>query len=179
MPSRRFDRDVLSKVRALVGVLCADFLERADRDALARLATPAAAENRGIQEVFKRERAVCLFKDKHFRPPPEPTLLLVDEAGTILGREVLPEEDLHVKGGQRLAYLGKDFVLSPDVRPSGKMHFLLPPVRFPELETLKGIHGLVSGSPDPPQDDYLRQRFNVPPGRDLASILVGFDRRNP
>lgn len=170
---------VLERIRRLPGVARAEFLDRRDREALRSRATPTSADNLGVAEVLSRDFVACLFKDRTFRPPPEPTLLLVDERGQVLGREVVPEEPPPKPGERRFAFLGKDFVLFGDMNPSGRLRFLLPPVRFPELEHVAGIHRVVSASPDTPQDEFLRERLRVPKGRDLASVLVGYDVRNP
>lgn len=171
------DDEVIRRIEALPGVLRVVRVERADRDGLASRRTADAAENRGVTEVLSRERIVCLFKDVTFRPPPEPTLLLVDDDGTVLGRELLPGDA--PPPGRRVAFLGKDFVLFSGERPRGSYRFLLPAVRFPELDGLRTIEKVVSASPDSPQDDFLRARFGVPLGREYASVLVGYDVRNP
>jgi hypothetical protein len=173
------DAEILERLRRLPGVLRAEFLRPEDRDALHPLATPTSGENRGVAEVLRRSRVLCLFKDSHFRPPGEPTLLLVDEQGEILGRELVADEDLANREERHFAFLGKDFVLFADRKPSGRPRFVLPPVRFPELEGIPGIERAVSASPDTPQDEYLRERLKVPSGSRYASILVGYDLRNP
>lgn len=169
---------VLERLGRLRGVAAVFVLGADDRESLRARATPAAAENLGMAQVLARRTAVCLFKDATFRPPPEPTLLLVDEAGNVVGRELIAG-DPEPSGERRFAHLGKDFVLYADVRPRGRLRFLLPPVRFPELEGLRGVERVVSASPDTPQDEYLRSRFGVHAGKELASVLVGFDGRNP
>ncbi len=171
------DEAVIGAVRRIAGVRRAGFLEDEDRERLRAARTPEAAENRGVEEALSRQRLVCLFKDATFRPPPEPTLLLVDEGGVVLGRELVAGES--PPAHRRVAFLGKDFVLYAGVRPHGAYRFSLPPVRFPELEPLRGVVRVVSASPDTPQDDLLRQRFGLSPGKELASILVGYDVRNP
>ncbi len=170
------DEDILRRLRSLSGVVAAAFLDDADRDRLRLRRTPNAAENRGVAEVLSRTRVVCIFKDARFRPPPEPTVLLVDEVGTVLGRELVAGES--PPANRRVAFLGKDFVLFAGARPRGPYRFLLPPVPFPELEAVGGVLHVVSASPDTPQDDYLRGRLGVPPGKEHASILIGFDMRN-
>ncbi len=171
------DREVVRRVRGLRGVVRADLLTDRDRAELRRLSTPEAAENRGVDAVLRRARVLCLFKDTMFRAPPEPTLLLVDDAGGVLGRELVAGEAPPTD--RKLAHLGKDFVLFPGARPQGRLRFLLPPVRFPELEELPGLSAVISASPDTPQDEYLRPRLGVPRGREYASVLVGYDLRNP
>lgn len=172
------DAHVLETLRRLRGVVGVFVLDARDRQALRDRATPVSAENRGMEQVLGRRTAVCLFKDPTFRPPPEPTLLLVDEAGHILGRELVAGE-AEPSRERRFAHLGKDFVLFADVRPHGRLRFLLPPVRFPELDALEGVDRVVSASPDSPQDEYLRERFRMDGGPHLASVLVGYDGRNP
>lgn len=172
------DAAILEMIRRLPGVVRAEPLSPADRTVLRELYTPASAYNRGVEEVLAREVALCLFKAPGFRPPPEPTLLLVDEAGNVLGREVVPGQASSPPEGRRFAYLGKDFILYGDVKPQGRLRFSLPPVRFPELERVADVAWSVSASPDTPQDEYLKDRFRVPRGNELASILVGYDRRN-
>lgn len=171
------DDEVLGTVRALRGALRAESLAPADREALLSRATGGATENRGVAQVLSRMRVVCLFKDPTFRPPPEPTLLLVDDSGTVLGRELVPGDP--EPSDRRVAYLGKDFILFAGARPRGRYRFLLPPVRFPELESRPRLANVVSASPDTPQDEYLRARFRVPSGAEYASILIGYDVRNP
>ncbi len=171
------DERVLRTVLGLPGVLRAAFVDGSDRERLRQGATSEAAENRGVAEVLSRDRVFCLLKDAAFRPPPEPTLLLVDDAGTVLGRELVAGES--PPADRRVAFLGKDFVLYAGARPQGRYRFLLPPVRFPELEGVPGVVHAVSASPDTPQDDLLRARHGFPEGRAYASILVGYDVRNP
>lgn len=168
----------LETLRRIPGVVGVFLLDARDRQALRDRATPVSAENRGMEQVLARRTAVCLFKDATFRPPPEATLLLVDEAGHVLGRELVVGE-AEPSRERRFAHLGKDFVLFADIRPHGRLRFLLPPVRFPELEALRDVDRVVSASPDSPQDDYLRERFRMDGGPRLASVLVGYDVRNP
>ena len=169
------DQRVLQLVRALPGVLAVELLPTSLSPELLRLATPAAAENRGVEAVLQRERVVCLFKGRSFRGPPESPLLMMDEHGNVLGRELTGPEDRPAPGERRTVFLGRDFVLVPGLRPSGRLRFVLPPVRFPELDGVTAVCRVVSGSPDPPQDEWLRDHFRVQGGKDLASILIGYD----
>ncbi len=172
------DDEILGKVRGLPGVIRAEFLQPADRERLPELTTPQAADNQGMREVLGRDQVICLFKDRTFRPPPEPTLLLLDSNNVVVGREILNDSDVRNPENRRTVFLGRKFVLYVTPGTAGPHRFVLPPVRFPELEGLPRVHRTVSASPDPPQDDYLRRRLDVPFGMELASILVGFDRRN-
>lgn len=165
-------RELLQRIP---GVLCIEEISAEDRSKLVGLATPLAAENRGVGEALTREHVLCLFKTRSFRGPTEPTLVMMDEEGTLLGRELLGPWDRPAAGERPTVYLGRDFVLVASVRPKGRVRFVLPPVRFPELEGIPGVRDVVSGSPDPPQDEALRNRFHMEGGKDLASILVGYN----
>jgi len=173
------DLAVHERLRQIPGVLRVEPIPEEVRWKLLPLATPSAAENDGVRAVLSRERAVCLFKNRLFRGPPEPTLVMVDEGGTVLGRELLSPQDRPAQGERPTVYLGRDFVLRTTVRPKGRVRFVLPAVRFPELEGVVGIRDVVSGSPDPPQDEALRERFHVEGGKDLASVLVGYNVVEP
>jgi hypothetical protein len=169
------DERVLGRLRRLPGVRAAELLPAKLRTELRSLATPSAAENQGVAAVLSRQRVVCVFKDRAFRGPPESTLLMMDERGTVLGRELTGPEDRPPAGPRRAVHLGRDFVLTPGLRPSGRVRFVLPPVRFPELEGVEAVQRVVSGSPDPPQDEHLRQYCRIERTKDFASILVGYD----
>lgn len=171
----RAEQAALDRLRALPGAQRVELIPEDLRGDLRGLATPAAAENRGISEVLSRQRVACLFKGRSFRGPPESTLLMMDDAGQLLGRELTGPSDRPLPHERRAVHLGRDFVIVQGVRPSGRIRFVLPAVRFPELEDVPGLCRVVSGSPDPPQDERLRQQFHVEGGKDLATILVGYD----
>jgi hypothetical protein len=169
------DEQVLGRLRGLPGVRAVKLLPAELRAELRSLATPSAAENQGVEAVLSRQHVVCVFKDRAFRGPPESTLLMMDEEGTVLGRELTGPEDRPPAGPRRAVHLGRDFVLTPGLRPSGRVRFVLPPVRFPELEGVEAVRRVVSASPDPPQDEWLRHYCTIERSKDLASILVGYD----
>lgn len=173
------DAPVLETVLRLQGVHRAAWLAAEDRPRLEALATSEAAENRGVEEVLARERTLVLFKDRTFRLPPTPTILLLDGAGEVIGRELIGDETLPDGDPRKVVRLGKGFVLFTDRKAGPGFRFLLPPVPFPELEAVRGIADVVSASPDPPQDAYLKEKHGVPPGGEFASILIGFNVRNP
>lgn len=131
--------------------------------------------NTGVEECLKRDHVICIIKDSRFRPPPEPTVLLVGDDGIILGKEIVPSDTHDYKNDENVIFLSEDFVVFTDRKPKKKEYFLMPPVRFPELEELEGVHNVVSCSPSAPSDYLLRKHFNLEDDPKLASILVGFD----
>jgi len=64
------------------------------------------------------------------------------------------------------------------IRPS---YFVLPPIEFPELEQEKdyfGIDNIISASPHPVTDAYIRNEACFSKNKDLATILIGFNFKN-
>lgn len=132
--------------------------------------------NVGVEECLDRQHVVVVIKDKRFRPPPEPTVLLVADGGEfVLGREIFPHEREEFKDKENVMFLSQDFVVFTDRMPKTKECFLMPPVPFPEVAALKGVTRCVSCSPSPLGDIFVRAMHDLPDDPLLASILIGYD----
>jgi hypothetical protein len=151
-------------------------------------------KNLGVRVAVKREVAVAVLKNTHFREPPEPTVYLVEEDP---GRSAPPEHRVVVEGAtyrvvgeevlasrspyaEKIIALGDSFVIFPDRRSSNKVpsYFLVPPLGFPELESMSarlGITGVLSISPSAQADECLREACGFSPDPALATLLVAFD----
>ncbi len=136
--------------------------------------------NKGLEECLNRKYSLVLFKDKNFRSAPVPTVLLVTDKGRILGQELISpkEKEIYQDRGD-VYFLSDDFILfkpdkTLDRALKEKEFFLLPPVPFPELEELNEVSDVVSCSPSPTGDNYLRIRYNYPQDPLIATIIVGF-----
>jgi hypothetical protein len=149
----------------------------------------------GIHALLVRESLFVILKDSSFRPPPCPTIYLVEERGDdrippdqsiqilgetyrVIGEEVIGEETSYA---ERHMFFGSDFVLFPE-RRMGRRHvpafLVIPPVPFPELEEVKGCFGIdsiMSVSPSTRADEYLRGALGFPMLPSCATILVGWD----
>ena len=152
--------------------------------------------NLGLQEVKERAEVFALLKDGRFRPPPAPTVYLVEEASgrepaqggmgwleaggrlfRILGEEVLESRKPY---REKTLFLADSFVLFPERRASPRTpsYFLMPPLGFPELEERQeelGIRRVASISPSALTDVRLREACSFSPEGALATILLGFD----
>jgi len=132
--------------------------------------------NLGVQECLERENVIVVVKDSKFRPPPEPTVLLIADGGDlILGREIFPHERKEFEDTPNVLFLSQDFIVYTDRKPKTKELFVMPPVAFPEVAELPGVKNVVSCSPSPPSDMYVRAAHGLPDDPKLASILIGFD----
>lgn len=177
---------VIERLKQLDGVLYAFEITPEIKDELREIEKQIRAtlgievKNTGIEECLKREHIVCIIKDKRFRPPPEPTIYLVSDDGTILGQEVLEKDRSKFESSNNIIFLSDDFVVFPDRRPKPgcREYFLMPPVRFPEVEAIEGVENVVSCSPSPLGDLLIRKAHGVTDDPRLASVLIGFDLEN-
>ena len=182
----------LSGVRAAAGLAPGDRprLFEAERSFEEEAAVPVL--NAGMREALEREHTVAVLKDSAFRPPPIPTIYLVEESGGppvpeslllegrnlhIIGEELLDGSVPRAPGG---VMISDTFVMYPERRrdPSRPAWFLLPPVPFPELESSScamGIRRVVSSSPSARADEVVRRMCGFPSDPALATLLIGFD----
>jgi hypothetical protein len=171
----------LKTLRALKGVKDAFFLTKAMEEGLAKIEKsypslgPLAIRNDGVRECLKRQIVACIIKDRHFRPPPEPTVVLIDEDGNVIGRELLPGEKLPAEKKRKVIRVGEDFVIFFEKGQGKGARFVLPPVPFKEMEDIDGVHNVCSSSPSTAGDFFLRQRAGLDDDPKLASVLIGFD----
>jgi len=131
--------------------------------------------NEGVNQCLRRQHVICVIKDTRFRPPPEPTVLMMGDKDLVIGTEILPGEHSRYKEMDNICWLGDDFVVFTDKVPKTKEYFLMPPVSFPELEQVPGAKTIVSCSPSPLGDMIIKNYYNLEDNPKLASILVGFD----
>jgi hypothetical protein len=131
--------------------------------------------NEGVSQCLRRQHVICVIKDTRFRPPPEPTVLMMGDKDLVIGTEILPGQHHMYKDLDNVCWLGDDFVVFTDKVPKTKEFFLMPPVSFPELEQVPGARNIVSCSPSPLGDLIIKNHYDLADDPKLASILVGFD----
>lgn len=176
--------DEIQKIlSALKGVKYSFYLTRQMRLGLSRIEKqypslgPLTVKNDGVFQCLRRQYVVCIVKDKTFRGPPHPTVVLVNEDGRVIGREILRGEKLKKGPKSKTILLGKDFVIFYG-KGSGKgARFVLPPVSFKEVEKIHGTARVISSSPSTTGDLFLRENAGLDDDPKLASILIGFDLR--
>lgn len=131
--------------------------------------------NEGLEQCMQRQVVLCILKNTSFRPPPEPTVLLMADEGTIVGTEVLPGQHALYKDKDNVMWLCEDFIIYLDRQPKQKEYFFMPPVSFPELKLDEGYDGVVSCSPSPLGDLVIKGRYDIVDDPKNATILIGFD----
>jgi hypothetical protein len=174
--------DILARLKEMKGTIYVFSLEDScrskiwdiEKDIKATLGIPVV--NIGVEECLERKYVVCIIKKANFRPPPEPTVMLVSDDGIVLGEEILPfrKKEFLANVKEEIIWLSEEFVMYPDRRGNQKEFFIMPPVSFPEV-TEMGMRNVVSCSPSAPSDMMLREMHGYKDDPKLASILIGFD----
>ena len=193
-------KEALQVLSGLTGIVAVKQVQRGTVEQVAELESRyekgalVPLRNLGVRVALKRDVAIGVLKDTHFREPPEPTVYLVEEdpekvappaqrvavEGTtyrIVGEEVLASRSPYT---EKIIALGDSFVIFPDRRSSNRVpsYFLVPPLGFPELEAISarlGITGVLSISPSAQADSCLREACGFPDDPALATLLVAFD----
>jgi len=173
--------EVMKVLSNLKGVKHALYLSKSVRAELKRIERsypsigPLTVRNDGVTECLKREHVACIVKDKSFRPPPMPTVLLVNGKGKVIGKEMIPGQKPDERPGTKKLFLGKDFVIFYKEGEGKGARFVLPPVPFKEVEDIIGVKNVCSSSPSTAGDFYLRNCVGLEDDPKLASVLVAFD----
>ena len=131
--------------------------------------------NEGFSEALSREHVMAIIKDPRFRPPPEPTVILVSDKGEIMVLEVFPFTAKEYLDRADVVWLSDAFVLFPEVKGVGGERFIMPPVSFPELDERSGCRDVVSCSPAPTCDLMMRTYYKLQDDPKLASVIVGYN----
>ncbi len=134
-----------------------------------------SVRNDGFNAALEREHVACIIKNTRFRPPPEPTVLLQDDEGTVMGIEVFPHTRGEYDEREDVFWLSEDFVVFPGVKAARQEFFVMPPVSFPELDESLGCRDVVSCSPSPTSDVMIKEHYGLEDDPRLASILVAFN----
>jgi hypothetical protein len=134
-----------------------------------------AVHNDGFSEALKKDHVIAIIKDPRFRPPPEPTVVLMSDKGDIMGLEVFPFTAKEYLEREDVVWLSDAFVLFPYVKGVGGEKFIMPPVSFPELNESNGCKDVISCSPAPTCDLIMRKHYDLKDDPKLASVLVGYN----
>ena len=176
------DDDVqLNIVKGLTGVLNAFYLNDAvlkdlkEEESKVKGTMDIGVVNEGFNFALEREKVICIVKDKRFRPPPEPTVILRGDDGAVLGLEVFPHTKHLYEGQEDIIWMGDAFVVFPHVDAKGGERFVMPPIPFVELNEGNGCFDVISCSPAPTSDVIIKKHYGLKDDPKLATILVAFD----
>ncbi|RAP53947.1 MAG: hypothetical protein BZ137_04930 [Methanosphaera sp. rholeuAM130] len=187
-------QEVLDTIEPLRGVLNVGVLNDEVRANILKIEMEKTGElipviNLGVKECLERDYTIAIIKNASFRPPPTATVQFVDNKGNLLGEEIVNvDQKKKYENDEKAQFIHPDFVLLKSQKDlendfkeeniqetSRKQAFILPPVQFIEVEELEDTCDVVSSSPDPLADLYLKEYFQFEDDPKLASILVGFN----
>jgi len=152
-------------------------------------------QNIGIPMIMQCTEVFAILKNSSFRPPPNSTVFLVEKLKEDDGKEYhlrVDNRDFRIIGEELInkkptededyMYISDDFVIYPERRcnrAGNPAFFLIPPLGFTELESVKDrlrIRNVMSVSPSTMSDSYIREQCSFSPDTKLATILIGFNR---
>jgi hypothetical protein len=173
----------LDIVKNLTGVLNAFYLndtvleELREEESKVKGTMDIGVVNEGFNDALKREKVICIVKDKRFRPPPEPTVILRGNDGSILGLEVFPHTTHLYEGREDIIWMGDAFIVFPHITVKGGESFVMPPIPFVELNESNGCKDVISCSPAPTSDVIIKKHYGLVDDPKLATILVAFNEK--
>ena len=197
-------KDIRNLLLSLNGVKTVSEIYKSDRKKIINLEKnyerdgAIGLKNLGIRMIMECDIVYAILKNTSFRPPPDPTVIMVedykesdtenDHLLTIADKtyRVIGEELINNKTPSREEYIfiSNDFILYPERRSketTKPAYFLIPPIKFTELEEIKNklmIDNIMSISPSALTDDYIRKISSFSLSNKLATILIGFNKRN-
>ena len=179
------DEEAVSKpleiIKGMKGVVNAFYLDKTVLDLMraeeekVKAMGDISVLNEGYNEALRRDHVIAIIKDPRFRPPPEPTVVLVSDGGELMGVEVFPFTAKEYINREDVVWLSDAFVLFPEIKGMGGERFIMPPVSFPELNESNGCKDVISCSPAPTCDLIMRKYYDLKDDPKLASVLVGFN----
>ncbi|MDR1690551.1 MAG: hypothetical protein LBR42_01735 [Candidatus Methanoplasma sp.] len=171
----------LEIIRSMRGVVHAFYLDKEilnrmkEEEAKVTAVSNISVQNDGFNRALEKDHVIAIVKDPRFRPPPEPTVILVSDAGEVMGIEVFPITAKKYLERDDVVWLSDAFVLFPEIKGMGGEKFVMPPVSFPELNSGNGCKDVVSCSPAPTCDLMMRKYYKLQDDPKLASVLVGYN----
>lgn len=183
-----FVDDAVNIIKGLKGVLGVQLLSKENKEDLLKIESFHKDDiipviNEGLNDCLNSEFCLVMFKTSEFRIPSEPTVVLKTDTGRILGQELISTEDReNYQNRDDVIFLSNNFILFKPEKISGRninerQQFVLPPIPFPELNDVKGIFEVVSGTPSTKGDEYIKNSYGYPQDPKIATVLIGFSKK--
>lgn len=175
------------RLSSIPGVKSVRYLTSGMREEIARLENVAEIHgavgglmkfrNKGVWEVLDREVCLVMIMRHGYMAEPEKvsTVYIVDQAGQVLGESVTPERRDEVMRSEPGSFmLTEDFVMHAGWRSVGEPYFLIDEVVLHDLDDIKEVYRVTSGSLTAATDEVVRDIFGFS-GTDEYTRLIGFD----
>lgn len=131
--------------------------------------------NKALEEVLKRDTALCVFCYSSFDIPTEHVLTMEDEEGNLVGHDVpICMTDCY-KDEPGIFWLCEDFVMYPE-RASGDVHVVMLPQRAKIIGESDGARDPVILYPATTTDIMLKKHFDSTVNdSSIATAILAFD----
>ncbi|MDR0509064.1 MAG: hypothetical protein LBG63_04510 [Candidatus Methanoplasma sp.] len=116
--------------------------------------------NRALEEVIKRETAVCIFCSSTFEVPTDHVMLMEDKCGNVVGHDVPPCMINDFKDNPEIFWLSDDFAIYPD-RTKNDIMFVLLPHKVRSIGEKEGARDPILLYPATTTDIMLRKHFRM------------------
>ncbi len=190
MNNTDLDRKVAKRLEQISGFITLRRLNSEESNKVLRLEADAErravlgtipAENIGVREALKRDAVYAVaYRPEffaRFRERVHGVSVMMISGGETVGEEISsPHRLSELKGRSDVIFVGAGFVLYKERLRTAKeeVKIILPDRPFPPLEDLTGVQDVVSGSPSPPVDYYLKSIMGVNlEDPDIGTVIVG------
>ena len=171
--------DTLKKTEGVhdVFIIDDDLLQKiyAEEESVGRISAGMRYENRAMDECMVRDEVMCVFCDPSFEPRTEPTMLMEDECGHLVGFDVpLCKRDRYACLSNTV-WLSDDFVMFTNVSVN-EVIFVMVPQRMTRIGPDDGICDPIMTYPSRSTDELIRRELKVEgESPRLSSAIVAFD----
>lgn len=141
------------------------------------------AKNQGVRNVLKKELVYVVayypIFFSNYKDISHSSSVIMTSGKKIIGEEIIDIQKLNeYKKRNDVVIIGSSFVLYTDkIRKSKSEAIIVLPERpFHPFNNLSNATNIISGSPSPPVDNYLKLKMNVD-GTDpnIGTVLVGLE----
>ncbi len=132
--------------------------------------------NRALEEVMKREIAVCIFCDGSFEPPSDHVMVMEDDRGNLVGHDIPVCRMGEFKDDPNIFWLCDDFVMYPNKTESQDIVMVMLPQKVCSIGEDEGVRDLILMYPATTTDILLRKHFGVSvDDPKIASAIMAFN----
>jgi hypothetical protein len=190
MDNTELDTEVEKRLKQIQGFVTLYRISSKEADKILQLETDAErravlgaipAENVGVREALKQAAVYAVAYHPEFftsfKTQAHNASVIMMSGGEIIGEEVMDPQKLRsLRNNGEAIFVGAGFVIYRERlrRAREEAKIILPAKPFPPLEEISGVDNIVSGSPSPPVDRYLKLKMGVSTSDpDIGTVIIG------
>jgi hypothetical protein len=128
--------------------------------------------NRALDEVLKRNVAVCLFASGNLENIEEHIMIMEDKHGNIVGHDVPKCMVDDYKDNPDIVWLSEDFAIYPDRMDLWEAAMVLLPNKVSSIGKNEGVEDAIMLYPATTTDMLLKEHFMIPDNKVSTAILA-------